>query len=196
MQYPAIKSLPRWICEDIGASLKKEEPISEGVYRLVKVGKCRPGEDRRIKVNVLNEEGYPEPGVMVVFAFTTGRDTIPFHLTAGWQPPPPYKAKVEPTQGDGATDLVLGPEGVVKKGQRGGVTVYLAGEGFSSDVIDGLGMYADHTSPELTFQKFPNGYVSRGNRLDHIEDRLMALETEINELKQALGYLQQAIANQ
>ncbi len=29
MQYPAIKSLPGWICEDMGASLKKEEPISQ-----------------------------------------------------------------------------------------------------------------------------------------------------------------------
>jgi hypothetical protein len=81
-----------------------------------------------------------------------------------------------PTAGSGQIDQIQGS--VVKQGQPGGITVYLLEPEYSSDVVTGAGMLADHTGLHLTFQLRRNGVVPLMDRLASMEARIAALEAK------------------
>jgi hypothetical protein len=130
-------------------------------------------EEQRIIVLVVDENGFPIPNVNVAFSFSTAEQ---YTLTNDflWTPPVPQKAFVIPTQGSGQIDQVQGS--AVEKGQPGGVTVYILEPEYSSDVVTGAGMLADHTGLHLTYQLRRTGVKSLMERLEDIETRLKVLE--------------------
>jgi hypothetical protein len=175
LNYEPLNVLPPDIQRDWMAQLHKATPTDKGVFRLVNIRRTAPltFEEQRIVVLVVDENGFPLPGVPVAFAYDTAAQ---YTLTNDflWTPPAPQKAFIVPTQGSGQIDQVQGS--VVKQGQPGGVTVHLLEPEYSSDVVTGAGMLADHTGLHLTYQLRRTGVKSIMERLDDIETRLIALE--------------------
>lgn len=175
LNYEPLNVLPPDIQRDWMAQLHKATPTDRGVFRLVNIRRTAPltFEEQRIVVLVVDENGIPLPNVPVAFAYDTAAQ---YTLTNDflWTPPSPQKAFIVPTQGSGQIDQVQGS--VVKQGQPGGVTVYLLEPEYSSDVVTGAGMLADHTGLHLTYQLRRTGVKSIMERLDDIEARLIALE--------------------
>ncbi len=173
--YEALNVLPPNIQTDWMAQLQKATPTEKGVFRLVNIRRTDPKtfEEQRIIVLVVDENGFPIPDVNVAFSFSTAEQ---YTLTNDflWTPPAPQKAFIVPTQGSGQIDHVQGS--AVEKGQPGGVTVYLLEPEYSSDVVSGAGMLADHTGLHLTFQLRRTGVKSLMERLEDIESRLKMLE--------------------
>jgi len=129
---------------------------------------------------VLDENGSPIPGIRVAFSYSTADFYV---ITPGflWTPPPPQRAFIVPTLGSGQIDQVQGSS--VKQSEAGGITVYVFEPEYSSDVVSGAGMLADHTGLHLTFQLRRTGVRS-------VNDRLSALEawvTNFDERLKALG---------
>jgi hypothetical protein len=173
--YEALNVLPPDIQTDWMAQLQKATPTEKGVFRLVNVRRTDPKtfEEQRIIVLVVDENGFPIPNVNVAFSFSTAEQ---YTLTNDflWAPPVPQKAFVIPTQGSGQIDQVQGSS--VEKGQPGGVTVYILEPEYSSDVVTGAGMLADHTGLHLTYQLRRTGVKSLMERMEDIETRLRVLE--------------------
>lgn len=134
------------------------DPDAKGHFYLVGIEPTKPRtfEEQRIIVRVVDENGFPMAGQRVAFSYSTADQYI---LTPDflWSPPPPPKAFIVPTGGGGEIDQIQGS--AVQAGQPGGVTVYLLEPEYSSDVVTGLGMLADHTGLRLTFQLRRNGVV-------------------------------------
>ncbi len=175
--YTPINILPPDIQADWMAQLIKATPTDKGVFRLVNVHRTAPKtfEEQRVIVLVVDENGFPMPNIKVAFSYSTA---APYTLTPDflWTPPSPQLAFIVGTHGSGQIDQVQG--GGVKKGQPGGVTVYLLEPEYSSDAVSGAGMLADHTGLHLTFQLRHTGVVPLLDRLANIEARLAALEAK------------------
>jgi hypothetical protein len=173
--YEALNVLPADIQTDWMAQLHKATPTEKGVFRLVNIRRTNPKtfEEQRIIVLVLDENGFPIPNVNVAFSYSTAEQ---YTLTNDflWTPPAPQKAFIIPTQGSGQIDQVQGS--TVEKGQAGGVTVYVLAPEYSSDVVAGAGMLADHTGLHLTYQLRRTGVKSLMERLADLEGRLRVLE--------------------
>lgn len=175
--YEPLNVLPVDVQQDWMATLQKAAPTDKGVFRLVAVrrGKAKTFEEQRIIVMVVDENGFPIPNVPVAFSYSTADQYVlsPDFL---WSPPAPNRAFIVPTAGSGQIDQIQG--GGVKQGEPGGVTVYLLEPEYSSDVVTGAGMLADHTGLHLTFQLRRNGVVPLMERLSSLEARLAALEAK------------------
>lgn len=175
LNYEPLNVLPPDIQRDWMAQLEKATPTEKGVFRLVNVRRTAPKtfEEQRVIVLVLDENGIAIPNVMVAFSYSTAES---YTLTNDflWTPPSPQKAFIVPTQGSGQIDQVQG--GGVIAGRPGGVTVYILEPEYSSDVVTGAGMLADHTGLHLTYQLRRTGVVPLMERLANIEARLKALE--------------------
>jgi len=176
--YQPLVVLPVDIQNDFGAEVFSATPTTGGVYRLVAARRTKPKdfESQRITVRVVDENGAPMEGVPVAFSYSTAPDKYTLTADFQWQPPGPHRAFIARTGGSGEIDMVLGAEGVVKAGESGGVTVYILQAEFSSDVVTGCGMLADHVGMVLTFQLRRTGVVPLDERLGSIEARLAALE--------------------
>ena len=178
LNYTPINVLPQDIQRDWRAQLQKAIPTDKGVFRLVNVRRTQPGtfEEQRVIVLVVDENGFPMPNVPVAFSFSTANN---YTLSQDflWTPPAPQKAFIVPTQGSGQIDQIQGSG--VKDGQTGGITVYLLEPEYSSDVVAGAGMLADHTGLHLTFQLQRPGIKPLNERLAEIEARLAALEGKV-----------------
>jgi hypothetical protein len=178
ISYQPLNVLPQDIQRDWRAQLHKAMPTEEGVFRLVNIRRTQSGsfEEQRVIVLVVDENGFPIPNVPVAFSFSTAND-----YTLGpdflWTPPFPQKAFIVATQGSGQIDQIQGSG--VKDGQAGGITVYLLEPKYSSDVVAGAGMLADHTGLHLTFQLQRPGIKPLNQRLEEIEARLAALESRV-----------------
>lgn len=175
LNYEPLNVLPQDIQRDWLAQLHKANPTGKGVFRLVGARRTAPKtyEEQRVIVLVVDENGFPMPSVNVAFAYDTAEEyTLSDDFL--WTPPTPQKAFIVPTQGSGQIDQVQGSG--VKKGQPGGITVYVLEPEYSSDVVAGAGMLADHTGLHLTFQLQRTGVLSLMERLDNIEARLNALD--------------------
>jgi hypothetical protein len=174
-KYEPLNFLPTDFQTNWRAALQKATPTEKGVIRLVNIRRTEPRsfEEQRVIVLVVDENGLPIPNVKVAFSFSTAE-----HYTVGqdflWAPPTPRQAFIVPTQGSGQIDQIQG--GPVKQGEPGGVTVYILEPEFSSDVVTGAGMLADHTGMHLTFQLRRTGVTPLLERLANIEARLDALE--------------------
>lgn len=173
--YEPLTVLPVDIQRDWRAQLLLAIPTPKGVFRLVNIRRTQPAtfEEQRVVVLVVDENGFPLPGVKVAFAFSTASF---YALTPDflWSPPQPQRAFIVPTQGGGQIDQVQGSP--VKAGEPGGVTVYILEPEYASDVVTGAGMLADHTGLHLTFQLRRAGVLPLAARLDALEARLAALE--------------------
>jgi hypothetical protein len=175
MNYEPLNVLPMDIQQDWMATLQQAVPTDKGVFRLVNIRRTRPKsfEEQRVIVLVVDENGFPMPNVRVAFSYSTAD---PYTLSPDflWSPPPPNRAFIVPTGGSGQIDQIQGSG--VKEGQPGGITVYLLEPEYSSDVVTGAGMLADHTGLHLTYQLRRTGVVPLLDRLANIEARLAALE--------------------
>jgi hypothetical protein len=179
--YEPLSVLPLDIQIDWMASLQKATPTdpsasSGGVFRLVGARRTKPKsfEEQRVIVSVVDENGFPMPNTPVAFSYSTAERYI---LTADflWLPPQPARAFVVPTGPDGTIDQIQGSS--VKQGEPGGITVYILEPEYSSDVVTGCGMLADHTGLHLTYQLRRTGVVPLLERLANIESRLAILES-------------------
>lgn len=178
IDYKPLNVLPQDIQQDWRAQLHKAMPTDEGVFRLVNIRRTQPGtfEEQRVIILVVDENGFPIPNVPVAFAFSTAKD---YTLSQDflWTPPAPQKAFIVPTQGSGQIDQIQGSG--VKDGEAGGITVYLLEPKYSSDVVTGAGMLANHTGLHLTFQLLRPGIKPLNERLAEIEARLAKLEGNV-----------------
>lgn len=177
-KYEPLSIIPQDIQADWMASLVKATPTEKGAFRLVAVrrGKAGTFEEKRITVVVVDENGFPMPNVRVAFSYSTANRYLitPDFL---WSPPQPQRAFIVPTTGSGQIDQIQG--GGVKAGEPGGVTVYLLEPEYSSDVVTGAGMLADHTGLHLTFQLRRAGVLPIEDRLTGLEARVAALEAKL-----------------
>lgn len=178
-QYTELNVLPPEFQTQWQAQLHKATPVGAGVFRLVNIYRTQPGSHQELKVIVLvvDENGFPIPGVKVAFSYDTAH-----HYVVGqdfkWIPPMPFQADIVTTSGGGEAEHVQGS--VVKQGQPGGITVYCVEPEYASDYVSGAGALSDHTGMYLTFQLQRTGVVSVADRIKDIEARLDALESKIN----------------
>lgn len=160
-----------------GIELHRGYETEAGIFRLVGIRRTAgmSAEGQRIKALVIDENNFPVSNVTMAFSFSTA---IPFVLTPDylWMPPYPHRAVLTRTDGGGETDLVLGAEGVIKDGERGGVTVYALEPNLASDAISGAGMLADHSGLHLTFQLRRTGVLPFAEWLSRMEERVARLE--------------------
>jgi len=175
MDYEPLNVLPVDVQQDWMATLQKATPTDKGVFRLVAVrrGKAKSFEEQRVIVQVVDENGFPIPNVPVAFSYSTA-DQYTLSPDFLWSPPPPSRAFIVPTAGSGQIDQIQG--GGVKKGEPGGITVYIFEPEYSSDVVTGAGMLADHTGLHLTYQLRRTGVTPLMDRLASLEARVAALE--------------------
>jgi len=177
--YQPLTALPSDIQRDWLAQLRQAAPTAKGVFRLVAIRRTAPKtyEEQRITVLIVDENGFPIPSVPIAFAYSTAN----FYALSPdflWTPPSPQHAFIVPTQGSGQIDHVQGSS--VRSGQSGGVTVYVLTPDYSSDVVTGAGMLADHTGLHLTFQL-------RRDRVRPIMERLEELEARMDAVLSELG---------
>lgn len=175
--YEPLNVLPMDIQQDWMATLQKATPTDKGVFRLVNIRRTKPKsfEEQRVIVLVVDENGFPMPNIRVAFSYSTADQYV---LTPDflWSPPPPSRAFIVPTAGSGQIDQIQGS--AVKQGEPGGITVYIFEPEYSSDVVTGAGMLADHTGLHLTYQLRRTGVEPLMDRLANIEARLAALEAQ------------------
>lgn len=176
MNYAPLNVLPTDIQQDWMAGLQRQvSQQAQGHFYLVNIRrtKAKSFEEQRVIVLVVDENGFPIPNVPVAFSYSTADQYV---LTPDflWTPPSPPRAFIVPTAGSGQIDQIQGSG--VKQGQPGGITVYLFEPEYSSDVVTGLGMLADHTGLHLTFQLRRNGVTPLMDRIASLEARVAALE--------------------
>lgn len=174
--YEPLGFVPFDIVQDFGSELFRGYPVEAGIFRLVGVERTEASgyQGQRITVQVVDENGFPVPNVTVVFSYSTGKQFTP-PVNSKWFPPPsPWRGHVVQTTGSGMIDQIQGD--VIKEGQAGGVTVYIMEPQYSSDVVSGCGMLADHSGMLLTFQLLRTGVQPIGQVLADLEKRVSALE--------------------
>lgn len=173
--YEPLTVLSMDIQQDWMADLQPATPTGQGVYRLVGIRRTQPQsfQERRLIVLVVDENGFPMPNTRVAFSYSTADQ---YTLTPDflWRPPAPRRALIVPTQGGGQIEQIQGS--AVRIGEPGGITVYIFEPEYSSDVVSGAGMLADHTGLFLTFQLRRTGVVPLTERLAVLEGRVAALE--------------------
>lgn len=182
-KYEPLIILPQDIQYDFMARLDRCYDTEDGAFRLVDI-KTTEGQSamgQRISVMVLDENGFPVPNVQVAFSFDTANQYILLQEYE-WVPPYPHRAFLARTDGGGMCDMVLGAEGVVKKGQPGGVTCYVMEQEYSSDAVSGLGMLGDHTGLFLIFQLRRLGVVPLAERLESLDARLSVIEAYLQDV--------------
>lgn len=178
MNYAPLNVLPTDIQQDWMAGLQRQvSQQAQGHFYLVNIRRTKPKgfEEQRVIVLVVDENGFPIPNVPVAFSYSTADQYV---LTPDflWTPPSPPRAFIVPTAGSGQIDQIQGSG--VKQGEPGGITVYLFEPEYSSDVVTGLGMLADHTGLHLTFQLRRNGVTPLMDRIASLEARVAALEAK------------------
>lgn len=145
-----------------------------GAFRVVAMSKLTTGSnDRRIRVNLIDEDGNAITALSVAFGYSTA-ELLRLGPDFEWQPSL-TKAFVTGYQ-NGNYEMILGSDGVINEGEVGGVTVCALHPKYPSDEVSGLGMLPDHTGLSVTFQLQTPEIDSIGERLDQIEARVTALE--------------------
>jgi len=186
--YQPLNALPLDIQRDWLAQLRPATPTTQGVFRLVAIRRTTPKsfEEQRVIVMVVDENGFPIPNIAVAFAYSTASN---FALAPDflWTPPSPQKALIVPTQGSGQIDQIQGSG--VNAGEPGGITAYILTPEYSSDVVTGVGMLADHTGLHLTFQLRRNRVRPIMERLEELEARTDTTELATSDLKNQLEAL-------
>lgn len=192
--YTPLVVLPVDIQNDFGAEVfsatptndTREGPGTGGCYRLVDARRTQGSgyQGQRIMVLVVDENGQAIAGVPVAFSFSTAPK---YTLTAdfAWQPPGPHKAFIARTDGGGSCDQIQGSP--VKEGGAGGVTVYVLSPEYSSDVIVGCGMLADHTGLALIFQLRRANVIPAADRLSALEAWVTNFEAQLMKNTEALA---------
>ena len=190
--YEPLTTLPAEIQADWGARLNPATPTALGAFHLVAVRRtgAASAAGQRITVLVLDESGVAMPNVRVAFSYSTA-DRYVITPDFLWSPPPPQRAFIVPTAGSGQIDQIQG--GGVKKGEPGGITVYIFEPEYSSDVVAGAGMLADHTGLHLTYQLRRTGIVPADERMGVIEAWVANFDVWIKALKEKLDALDERV---
>lgn len=170
--------LPEIFSRDWRAFLHKgaEIPSTKGIYKLKDI-KPTPGGgymSQRIIVLVLDENGFPIPGVEVAFNYSTGKPII---LRGDWKWSPligSITGDVVTTRGSGEVEHIQGS--AVKEGEAGGVTVWIKDPERNCDIVSGLGMLADHTGVYMTYQRKDRGVLGFEERLEKIETLIAKMD--------------------
>lgn len=173
-----LDSIPVDIQNDFRTSLKRETPTDEGVFRYYSIRRTAPDswESQRIVVLVIDENGIAMPSVKVAFAYSTANQYL-VGPDWKWTPPGPFRADIFSTEGNGQIEHVQGS--VVKPGEPGGITVFIAEPNISSDVVSGCGMLPDgHTGQYIVLQCQRFGVVPLMDRLEDIEARITSIENK------------------
>jgi hypothetical protein len=157
------------------AELHQATPNENGSFHLVNIRRTQPTtwEELKIIVLVVDENGFPMPGIKVAFSYSTASQYL-VGPEFTWVPPRPFRADIFPTEGSGQIEHVQGS--VLAAGEPGGVTVYVCEPEFSSDYVTGAGALADHTGMHLIYQLRRKNVVPLAERLAKIEARLASLE--------------------
>jgi len=146
-----MDGLPNEFQQEWMAQLSKPAPTEKGKFNLILVERTDGSSylGQRITVLVINENNIPMPLVKVAFSFSTAPQYL---LTENfkWVPPAPQKAVIIKTSGGGQVDMVQGSG--INKGEPGGMTVYVLEPEYSSDVVSGCGMLANHDGMYLIFK--------------------------------------------
>jgi len=171
-EYKRLTILPEVFQRNWMARLEPADPNPNGAFRLVECVPITGSGDLRLVVMVVDEDGFPIPNVQVAFSYDTAQQfTVSEDFT--WSPPS-YLADVFPTKGSGEIEHIAGS--TVKKGQPGGVTVFILERNYSSDYVTGAGVLSNHTGMRMTFQLQRPGVVTIVDRLHNLEQRLTVLE--------------------
>ena len=145
-----------------------------GAFRVVGMSKLATGSnDRRIRVNLIDEDGNAITDLAVAFGYSTAGL---LHLGAEFDWQPSLTNAFVASYQNGNYEMILGADGVINEGEVGGVTVCALHPKYPSDEVSGLGMLSDHTGLGVTFQLQTPEIDSIGERLDEIEKRLYNLE--------------------
>ena len=151
-----MRHAPAFFQHTMGVSIEVVDPTLNGKFAITDIELQTTGDmDRRIVVQVLNEDSLPLNNVTVGFHFSTYRKRKIF--SGNWLWKPTHTNYFETKTRGGMAELILNkptPDGGV-----GGVSVEILQPEYSSDFVSGLGMQADHSSPLLTF-------VLKNNLLD------------------------------
>lgn len=174
-----ITMIPPEIQQDWMSALQKATPAPAGMFQVTDIKKTNPAgwQSQRVIVQVVDEEGRPLPAVRVAFSYSTAKaiQWQEMYPEAEWKwAPPPMSAVVVETEGSGMIDFIQGS--AVKPGQPGGMTVYILEPEYSSDIVTGAGMLADHTGLMITFKLSRSGYVDMTTRINNLEERVRQLE--------------------
>lgn len=185
-KYQPLNILPFDIQRDWRARLERNlQPTAEGHFYLVNIRRAagQTFEGQRVTILVVDENGFPIPNVPVAFSYSTA-PVYQISQDFRWMPPGPQRAFVVNTQGSGQIDQIQGSK--VRDGEPGGITVYMLTPEYSSDVVSGLGMLADHTGLHLTFQLIRNGHETLEQWQSLIEERLANVETKLRAITSVL----------
>lgn len=180
--YQPLDVLPMEFQRDWMAQLNQAPPCENGAFKLVRIRRTQPKtfEELRIIVMVVDENGFPMPGIKVAFSYSTAHQYM-VGPDFKWVPPAPHRADIFPTEGSGQIEHVQGS--VVKQGQPGGITVYIVEPEFSSDFVTGAGALADHTGMHMIFQLRRPGVTPLNERLSDIEARMAEMESRLRMLE-------------
>lgn len=173
-----LNVLPVEFQQDWLAELHKAQANENGSFHLVKIRRTAPAtfEELRIIVLVVDENGFPMPGIKVAFSYSTANQYL-VGDDFTWTPPQPFRADIFPTTGSGQIEHIQGS--VIQKGQPGGITVYVVEPQYSSDYVVGAGALADHTGMHMIFQLRRPGVTPLGERISNLEAKLAALEAKV-----------------
>jgi hypothetical protein len=174
-----LDHIPFDIVTDYRTTLIKTDPSPCGVFKVIGIRRTAPGswESQRIKVLVVDENGFPIPAVRVAYAFSTAPEINYKNLFGDdvlfrWAPP--YSpALVVPTSGAGECDVIQNDK--IEKGKAGGMTVYVLESDYSSWLVAGAGMLADHSGLCITFMLVRPGVRSLAERISDLEQRMEKL---------------------
>jgi hypothetical protein len=169
-------NLPQSFQVDWQAELHKATPSDHGHFEVIQVTKTKPlsGQELRIVIHVMDENGYPLSGVEAICSYSTAE---PYTVSDDfvWSPPSPRRGDRLITDGAGQVEHIQGS--VVKAGEPGGITVYIFEPLYPSDYITGAGALADHTGMRITFRL-------RRAKVKSLMERVSQLELEIANIKE------------
>lgn len=162
-----------------GHSVAEARDNNRHAFELVDIRPSPPGnpDEQKIVVHVTDINNKPVMFVPVVFAFSTGPDTYP---RMEWAPEArERRAQVILTNYAGVAEQVQGSP--VKKGDIGGVDVFVADESVPSVTVIGMGMLHDHTGIYLRFVRMVPGELTLEERVELLEGLVSANNPLIRE---------------
>jgi hypothetical protein len=153
----ALKMVPFWMRRDLGAELVNppEARFNEPHWGAVEFRKTtsQGGDSQKINVIVLDEHNHLLPLHQVAFTWDTGPKIEYDEEWNIWMPSWPWQGVV-PMASAGHVELVLGADGVVEPGGRGGIGLHMFDPNVPSVEIKGLGMTGDHVGVWVVIKRF------------------------------------------
>jgi len=149
--------VPFWMRRTLGSSLinPPEARLGGPHWGAVEFRKTTPqgGDSQKVNVILLDENEHPIPLHQVAFTWDTGPEIVYGEDWNIWMPQYPWQG-VAPMAPLGHVELVLGADGVVEPGKRGGIGLHVFDPNVPSVEITGLGMTGDHVGVWVVVKRF------------------------------------------